>query len=170
MDPYRPRSNRTILWTVTDSHDSNGFLVSSLKMALFHLFFFFPIRRHLEHTHWTKFNPETVKPSPHSGALCLYLTLSITSLVFASLPHHRRNSAQIVAHSLNHSLPLSLVAVAAHSLPRRRRSSLSASSPSLLLHRILAQIAKYFIRFNSSFFYVNLYFLSNFWRKSSLFF
>ena len=133
MDPYRPRSDRTVLWTMTDSHGSNGFLVSSLKTALFHLFFFFffPVRRHLEHTHWTKFNPETVKPSPHSWALCLYLTLSITSLVFASLPHHRRSSAQIVAHSLNHSLPLSLVAVAAHSLPRRRHSYSIASLPRL---------------------------------------
>ena len=126
MDLYRPRSNRIVLWTVTDSHGS-GFLVSSLKTTSFHLFFFFPVRRHLEHMHWTKFNPETMKPSPHSWALCLYLTLSITSLVSASLSHHCHNSAQIVAHSL----PLSLVAVAAHSLPRCYHSYSIASLPRL---------------------------------------
>ena len=131
MDLYGLRFDHTVLWTVIGSHGSNGCLVSSLKMASFHLFFFFPVQRHLEHMHWTKFNPETMKPSPHSWALCLYLTLSITSLVFASLPHHRRSSAQIVAHSLNHSLPLSLVAVAAHSLPRRRHSYSIASLPRL---------------------------------------
>ena len=147
MDLYRPRSNRIVLWTVTDSHGS-GFLVSSLKTTSFHLFFFFPVRRHLEHMHWTKFNPETMKPSPHSWALCLYLTLSITSLVSASLPCRPCSLAQIATHSLNHSLPLShshlclspsspsqltlyLIVVAAHSLPHCRHSYSIASLPRL---------------------------------------
>ena len=118
MNLYGPWFDRTILWTMIGSHGSNGCLVSSLKMASFHLFFFFfPIWRRLEHTHWTKFNPETMKTSPHSLN---------HSLSFLPLPHSlnyisrlclspsspsqlspNRSSVHIAGHSLNHSLPLS---------------------------------------------------------------
>ena len=119
MDLYGLRFDRTVLWTVIGSHGSNGCLVSSLKMASFHLFFFFffPIWCRLEHTHWTKFNPETMKPSPHSLN---------HSLSFLPLPHSLNyisrlclsplsplqlspncSSIHIAGHSLNHSLPLS---------------------------------------------------------------
>ena len=61
---------------------------------------------------------ETLKSSPHSlkfqslfelSTSPSLLTLSITSLISASLPRHHRPLlfAQITAHSLNHSLPLS---------------------------------------------------------------
>ena len=61
---------------------------------------------------------ETLKYSPHSlkfqslfelSTSPSLLTLSITSLISASLPRHHRPPlfAQIAAHSLNHSLPLS---------------------------------------------------------------
>ena len=54
-----------------------------------------------------KFNPE-MKPSPHSLNHSLPLPHFLNhSLISASLPHRRRNSAQIAAHSLNHFLPLS---------------------------------------------------------------
>ena len=110
------------LWPVHTVQTVALFQTLKRRRSISSLCFFFPIRRHLEHTHRTKRNPETVKlkPSPHS---------------------------------LNHSLPLS------HS------HYISASLPSLLLHRILAQIARYFILFNSSFFYVNLYFLANFFSS-----
>ena len=162
MDPYRPRSNRSVLWIVTSSHYSNGCFVSSLKRRRsISSLFFFPLYGII----WSMCieqnrNLETEKPSPHS------LNHSLSSL---PLPHSlnyishlclspssssqlspNRSSAQITAHSLNHSLPLS------HSY------YISASLPSLLLHCILAQIGRYFILFNSSFFYVNLYFLANF--------
>ena len=81
-------------------------------------------------------------------ALCLSLTLSITSLVSASLPRRPRSLAQIATHSLNHSLPLShshlclspsspsqltlyLIVIAAHSLPHCRHSYSIASLPRL---------------------------------------
>ena len=153
MDPYGPWFDYSVMWIMTGSHSSNGCFVLSLKTVSFHLFsvFFFPYTTLFGAYALNKI--ETLKQwNPHLTlwALCLSLTLSITSLISASPPCHRHSSAQIVAHSLNHSLPLS------HS------HYISASLPSLLLHRILAQIARYFILFNSSFFSVNLYFLANF--------
>ena len=49
-EPYRPRLDRLVLWTVTGSNDSHGPFVSSLKLHRFGLssLFFFPIRRHLD--------------------------------------------------------------------------------------------------------------------------
>ena len=118
MNLYGPWFDRIVLWTMISSHGSNGCLVSSLKMASFHLFFFFfPIWRRLEHTHWTKFNPETMKPSPHSlnhslSFLPLPHSLNYISrlCLFPSLPSQlspNRSSVHIAGHSLNHSLPLS---------------------------------------------------------------
>ena len=115
-----------------------------------------------------------MKPSPHSlnhslSSLPLPHSLNYISRLCLSpsspsqLSPNCNSLSQSLSTSLSlSSLPLSLVAVTAHSLPHRRRSSLSTSLPSLLLHRILAQIARYFIHFNSSFFYVNLIFFSNF--------
>ena len=111
-----------------------------------------------------------MKPSPHSlnhslSSLPLPHSLNYISRLCLSplsplqLSPNCNSLSQSLSTSLSlSSLPLSLVAVTAHSLPHRRRSSLSTSLPSLLLHRILAQIARYFIHFNSSFFYVNLIF------------
>ena len=148
MNLYGPWFDCTILWTMIGSHGSNGCLVSSLKMASFHLFFFFfslygvvwsiRIEQNLTLKRW---NPRLTL-SITLWAFCLSLTLSLTSLVFASLPHCRRSSAQIAAQSISQvtlsiTLYLSLTLISA-SLLRRRRSSLSASLLSLLLHRILA--------------------------------
>ena len=147
MNLYGPWFDRTILWTMIGSHGSNGCLVSSLKMASFHLFFFFflygivwsiRIEQNLTLKRWKP----RLTLSITLWAFCLSLTLSITSLVFASLPHRRRSSAQIAAQSISQvtlsiTLYLSLTLISA-SLSRRRRSSLSASLLSLLLHPILA--------------------------------
>ena len=112
---------------------------------------------------------ETLKSSPHSlkfqslfelSTSPSLLTLSITSLISAF-------SLIAVAAQPRLQLTLSITLCLSHtfitSLPHRRHSHyISTLSPSLLLHRILAQIARYYILFNSSFFYVNLYFLANF--------
>ena len=102
-----------------------------------------------------KFNPET-KPSPHSPKHFLPLPHSLNhSLVSAFLPHRHRNSAQMAAHSLNYSLPLS------HAHLCLSPSSLSQ----LTLCLVTVTIIWYFIRFNSSFFYVNLYFFVQFLKE-----
>ena len=132
-------------------------LTPLLKTASFHLFSIFFFSYTVSFGAYALNKIETLKQwnprltlSITLWALYLSLTLSITSLIFASLPRRCCNSAQIVAHSLNHSLSLS------------HFHYISALLPSLLLHHILAQIAKYFILFNSSLFYVNLYFWANF--------
>ena len=137
MDLYGPQSDCTVLWTMIGSHGSNSYLVLSLKTASFHPFFFFfylygvvwsiHIEQNLTLKRW---NP-CLTLSITLWAFCLSLTLLITSLVFASLPHHRHSSAQIAAQSISQvtlsiTLYLSLTLISA-SLLRRRRSSLSAS-------------------------------------------
>ena len=151
MDPYGLRFDYLVMWIVTGSHSSNGCFVLSLKTVSFHLFsvFFFPYTTLFGAYALNKI--ETLKQwNPHLTlwALCLSLTLSITSLVSASLPRRPRSLAQIATHSLNHSLPLShshlclspsspsqltlyLIVVAAHSLPHCRHSYSIASLPRL---------------------------------------
>ena len=94
-----------------------------------------------------------MKPSPHSLNHSLPLPHFLNHfIVSTSLPHHRRSSAQIAAHSLNHFLPLSHTYLC-----------LSPSTPLQLTFCLAAVVVVwYFICFNSSFFYVNFYFLSNF--------
>ena len=126
MDPSKPQSDRTVLWTVTDSHSLNSCLVSSLKTAPFHLFFFPPIQRRLKHTHWTNL---TLKWNPRltlSITLYLFLTFSIT-LSFLPLYLIIAAAQPRLQLILSITFCLSLTLISA-SLPRHRCSSLSASS------------------------------------------
>ena len=129
------------------SHGSNSCLVSSLKTVSFHLFsmFFFPIWSHLEHTHRTKRNPETVKlkpsphtlnhslsslPLPHSFNYISHLCLSPSSLSQLSPDHN--SLSQSLSASLTLSLHLCLIAVTLiTSLPYRHHSYSIASLPRL---------------------------------------
>ena len=122
-------------------------------------------------------------PRRHRPPFSTHLvTLSITLCLSLTLPRRHRppRAAQIAARSLNHSLPLSYFASspsATTSCPDR--SSLSQSLFAFLSLCLIAiapsptlchsststhfdsALARYFILFNSSFFYVNSYFLAN---------
>ena len=194
MEPW---SDRPVLWTMTGSH---GSYVSSLKRhrwTFFSIFFFLHgVVWAYGHARSTHRNPETLKSQSlsHLSSLPLHrpplyahsVTLSITLYLSLTLPRRHRPpwAAQIVARSLNHSLPLShFVSSPSATTSCPNHSSLFQSlSASLSLCLIIvapgltlchsststhfgSTLARYFILFNSSFFYVNLYFLANLFCK-----
>ena len=120
MEPFGPRSDRPVLWTMIGSHDSDGSFVSAFFFsytASFHLFFFNPFSKITLSL--------TLKPS---------LNHSQSSLVSASLKNHSQSSLSQVSITLS-SLPLPrhrrTVAAQPRFLPQSSLSqSLSPSSPS----------------------------------------
>ena len=145
MEPSELRSDRSILWTVTSLHGSDGCLVSAFKRrrsslffppytASFHLFFFNPLSKitlsltlkpSLNHSQSSSSLPlSKITLNPH--------TLKSQSLSRCCLSPSRRRTVAARPLSLSRLfvtlslLPLSRVAVAAQprlQLPRRRRSS-----------------------------------------------
>ena len=129
MDLSGPRSDHLILWTVTDSHGSNGCLVLALKRrrstlfplpytASFHLFFLTLSQKSLSASS-SLWNPLSITLSslplskitlnPHS-----LKSQSLSRLCLSPSPlSHCRSSTQISSSILTlSSLPLSLVAIA----------------------------------------------------------
>ena len=120
---------------------------------------------------------ETLKSSPHSlkfqslfelSTSPSLLTLSITSLISASLPHHHRPPlfAQIAAHSLNHSLPLSHSA-SSPSLQVLLGKAIFHSSTSTDLLPISFRLCscRYFILFNFFFLLCQFIFFGQFFSS-----
>ena len=126
MDLSGPRSDHLILWTVTDSHGSNGCLVSTLKRrrstlfplpytASFHLFFFLTLsQKSLLASLWNPLSILTRLCLSQKSLSILTLSSLNHSLVSASpsSPSHCRSSAQISSSILTLSITLSFVAVA----------------------------------------------------------
>ena len=143
MESSKPRSDRSVLWTMIGS---DGFLVSTLKRC--RLAFFFPpytasfwnpLSKSLLASLW---NPFSITLNPHSSLPLLSLplskiafnpyTLKSQSLFRCCLSPSRCRTVAAQPFSLSclfvtlSSLPLSLVAIATQprsQLPRRRRSS-----------------------------------------------
>ena len=159
MEPSEPQFDCSVLWTVTGSRGSGGCLVSSLKRR--RSTFFFPPLYSVIWSILNKFNPhplnETITSLSEiwdseslSASSSLSQSLSSLPQPRSSLPSQLSPDRSSLSRS---SLPLS------HS-----HFYLSPSSSSqLTLCLVIVAVVWYFILFNSSFFYVNLYFMN--WNR-----
>ena len=129
MDPSGPQSDCPVLWTVTGSHGLNGCLVSSLKKRRRSIFpplygVIWSIHLTLK-TKITINHFETLASLSQSLSTSSSLSQSLSRLYLSpSLPSQLNPNRSSLSQSLSaspsrSSLPLSLVLITAHSLPRR---------------------------------------------------